>query len=79
MVTAEQMVEIAAPMIIRELESMLVDEMEACSPWSIDDELVTDGLSVGGDADQSVPLDDLLAVNRTSRATDELDDFFGTY
>ncbi len=46
MVTPEQMVAIAAPMIVREMEAMLADELEACSPWSVADDLVTDDVAV---------------------------------
>ena len=79
MVTPEQMVAIAAPMIIRELEAMRAEELEACSAWSVADDLVTDDLAITDSADQSVPLDELVMGNRASRATDELDDFFGQF
>ncbi len=79
MFTEEQMIEIAVPMIMHEVEAMLADELAACSAWSIDDELATDSLAASNGSDASVPLDDLLASKRSTRSTDDLDDFFGTY
>ncbi len=79
MVTPEQMVEIAAPMIIREMESMLADELAACSPWSVADELATENATIASSSDDSVPLDQLVANRRSDRSTDQWDDFFGSF
>ncbi len=78
MVTPEQMVEIAAPIIMRKLEAELAEELSSCTPWAAEGELATDDIAIGGEA-AGVPLDDLVAGKRSTRSTNDLDDFFGQY
>ncbi len=78
MFTAEDMVAIAAPMIIREIEAIRAEELEACTAWT-DDDLATDSVSATSESDSGAPLDELVSGKRSSRSTDDLDKFFGQY